>query len=189
MFCEGFYLHRLMSNAFSPPRSLIPVYLAGWLLPLTTSTLYSILRGIYANDSYSPCGHVITGDLSIVKDDKLRELFKKGPKYREGVSFTWNQNVKIIMDSCEEYARRWAKKEDVQLDTLSEWITSIRGLLLSRINRLKSTVNTRFESIFKDPDVITELTYLNEHYVITPADKASNNYTFACKKVLFRQSS
>ena len=71
------------------------------------------------------------------------------------------------MDSCEEYARRWAKKEDVQLDTLSEWIKSIRGLLLSRINRLKSTVNTRFESIFKDPDVITELTY-----VITPADKA-----------------
>ncbi|KAK3106607.1 hypothetical protein FSP39_023457 [Pinctada imbricata] len=92
---------------------------------------------------------------------------------------------KIIMDSCEEYARRWAKKEDVQLDTLSEWIKSIRGLLLSRINRLKSTVNTRFKSISKDPDVITELTYLQEHYVITPADKASNNYTFTCKKYNF----
>ncbi|KAK3103876.1 hypothetical protein FSP39_022583 [Pinctada imbricata] len=135
--------------------------------------------------NYSPCGHVITGDLSIVKNDKLRELLKKGPKYRESLSFTWNQNVKIIMDSCEEYARRWAKKEDVQLDTLSEWIKSIRGLLLSRINRLKSTVNTRFVSVFKDPDVITELTYLQEHYVITPADKASNNYTFTCKKYYF----
>ncbi|KAK3087812.1 hypothetical protein FSP39_010974 [Pinctada imbricata] len=132
--------------------------------------------------NYSPCEHVITGDLSIVKNDKLRELLKKGPKCRESMSFTWNQNVKIIMDSCEEYARRWAKKEDVQLDTLSEWIKSIRGLLLSRINRLKSTVNTRFKSIFKDPDVITELNYLQEHNVITPADKASNNYTFTCKK-------
>ncbi|KAK3086825.1 hypothetical protein FSP39_024074 [Pinctada imbricata] len=135
--------------------------------------------------NYSPYGHVITGDLSIVKNDKLRELLKKGPKYRESMSFTWNQNVKIIMDSCEEYARRWAKKEDVQLDTLSEWIKSIRGLLLSRINRFKSTVNTRFVSIFKDPNVITELTYLQEHYVITPADKASNNYTFTCKKYYF----
>ncbi|KAK3087212.1 hypothetical protein FSP39_003163 [Pinctada imbricata] len=136
--------------------------------------------------NYSPCGHVITGDLSIVKNDKLRELLKKGPKYRESMSFTWNQNVKIIMDSCEEYARRWAKKEDVQLDTLSEWIKLIIGLLLSRINRLKSTVNTRFVSIFKDPDVITELTYLQEHYVTTPADKASNNYTFyTCKKYYF----
>ncbi|KAK3085885.1 hypothetical protein FSP39_010004 [Pinctada imbricata] len=135
--------------------------------------------------NYSPCGHVITGDLSIVKNDKLRELLKKGPKYRESMFFTWNQNVKIIMDSCEEYARRWAKKEDVQLDTLSEWIKSIRRLLLSRIYRLKSSVNTRFESIFKDPGVITELTYLQEHYVITPADKASNNYTFNCKKYYF----
>ncbi|KAK3083912.1 hypothetical protein FSP39_005205 [Pinctada imbricata] len=89
------------------------------------------------------------------------------------------------MDSCEEYARRWTKKEDVQLDTLSEWIKSIRGLLLSRIYRLKSTVNTRFESIFKYPDVITELNYLQEHYVITPADKASNNYKFTCKKYYF----
>ena len=40
-------------------------------------------------------------------------------------------------------------------------------------------------SIFKDPDVIKELTYLQEHYVITPADKASNNYTFTCKKYYF----
>ena len=47
--------------------------------------------------NYSPCGHVITGDLSIVKNDKLRELLKKGPKYRESNSFTWNQNFKIIM--------------------------------------------------------------------------------------------
>ncbi|KAK3097801.1 hypothetical protein FSP39_013307 [Pinctada imbricata] len=46
-------------------------------------------------------------------------------------------------------------------------------------------MNTRFETIFKDPDVITELTYLQEHYVITPADKASNNYTFTCKKYYF----
>ena len=28
----------------------------------------------------------------------------------------------IIMDACETYARKWAKKEDVELDTLSEWI-------------------------------------------------------------------
>ncbi|KAK3091612.1 hypothetical protein FSP39_021192 [Pinctada imbricata] len=135
--------------------------------------------------NYSPCRHVITGDLIIVENDKLRELLKKGPKYRESMSFTWKQNVKIIMDSCEEYPRRWAKKEDVQLDTLSEWIKSIRGLLLSRIYRLKSTVNTSFEFIFKDPDIITELTYPQEQYVITPADKASNNYTFTCKQYYF----
>ena len=31
-------------------------------------------------------------------------------------------------------------------------------------------------------DVVTELSRLNENFVIVPADKASNNYTFVCKR-------
>ena len=49
--------------------------------------------------------------------------------YREPVSFSWHQNFDIIMDACEAYARRWAKKEDFELDTLSEWIKSIGDVL------------------------------------------------------------
>ena len=33
------------------------------------------------------------------------------------------------------------------------------------------------ESIFRDPDVVRELSRLHENFVIVPADKASNNYT------------
>ena len=86
------------------------------------------------------------------------------------------------MDACEEYARRWAKKEDVEVDTLSEWIKSIADVLKRRIRRLKHSVNTRHESIFNDPDVVRELCRLHEKFVIVPADKASNNYTFVCKR-------
>ena len=32
---------------------------------------------------YQAYGHVITGDLSIIPDSKLRDLIAKGPKYRE----------------------------------------------------------------------------------------------------------
>ena len=131
---------------------------------------------------YAPCGHIVTGDLNIVRNDKLRDLFRKGPKYREPVSFSWHHNFDIIMDACEAYARRWAKKEDVELDTLSEWIKSIGDVLKRRIRRLKHSVNTRHESIFSDPDVVSELSRLHENFVIVPADKASNNYTFVCKR-------
>ena len=86
------------------------------------------------------------------------------------------------MDACEIYARQWAKKEDVELDTLSEWIKSIGDVVKRRIRRLKHSVNTRYESIFRDPDVSHELSRLHENFVIVPADKASNNYTFVCKK-------
>ena len=82
------------------------------------------------------------------------------------------------MDACEAYARQWAKKEDVKLDTLSEWIKSIGEVDKRRIRRLKHSVNTRSESIFRDPDVIRELSRLHENFVIVHADKASNNYTF-----------
>ena len=46
----------------------------------------------------------------------------------------------------------------------------------------KHFVNTRSESIFSDPGVARELSRLHENFVILPADKASNNYTFVCKR-------
>ena len=30
MLCEGFYLHRLLVNAFVPPKQLIGYYITGW---------------------------------------------------------------------------------------------------------------------------------------------------------------
>ena len=54
--------------------------------------------------------------------------------------------------------------------------------LKRRIRRLKHSVNTRHESVFSDPDVVRELSRLHENFVIVPADKASNNYTFVCKR-------
>ena len=87
------------------------------------------------------------------------------------------------MDACEAYARQWAKKENDELDPLSEWILkSIGDVKKRRIRRLKHSVNTRSESIFRDPDVVRELSRLHENFVIVSADKTSNNYTFVCKR-------
>ena len=58
-------------------------------------------------------------------------------------------------DAFEVYARPWAKKENVELDTFTEWIKLIGDVIKRRIlKRLKHSVNTRFESIFRDPDVV-----------------------------------
>ncbi|XP_071158662.1 calcitonin receptor-like [Mytilus edulis] len=51
MFCEGFYLHQLLSNAFSPPRSLICISVFGWGIPLLSASLYSLVRVIYSDES------------------------------------------------------------------------------------------------------------------------------------------
>ena len=91
-------------------------------------------------------------------------------------------SIKTLQNKVNSQKRRWAKKEDVELDTLSEWIKSIGDVLKRRIRRLKHSVNTRHKSIFSDPDVVSELSRLHENCVIVPADKASNNYTFVCKR-------
>ena len=36
--------------------------------------------------------------------------------------------------------------------------------------------------MYSDPDVVTELSRLHENFVIVPADKASNNFTFVRKR-------
>ena len=37
---------------------------------------------------HSPAGHIIVGDLNIVRNSKLRDILSKGPKYRKPRSFT-----------------------------------------------------------------------------------------------------
>ena len=86
------------------------------------------------------------------------------------------------MEACEEYARQCVKKEDVEVDTLSEWVKSIADVLKRRIRLLKHSVNSRHESIFCNSVVFTELSPLHDNFVIFPADKDSNDYTFVCKR-------
>ena len=85
------------------------------------------------------------------------------------------------MDSVEEYARRWAKKEDVEVDILSEWVKTVMSLVNRRVSVLSRTMSHRHELVFDDPDVAAELAEIHEKFVVVPADKASNNIVFVCK--------
>ena len=58
---------------------------------------------------YEPLGHVVTGNLSINKDSKLRQLIKKGPSYREQNNINWNVNAKICKEAVSKYKVKWAK--------------------------------------------------------------------------------
>ena len=67
--------------------------------------------------NYMPAGHVITGELNLVSNEKLKNLLYKGPKYRLPNQINWKHNFKILMDSVEDYARQWAKREKEEVDT------------------------------------------------------------------------
>ena len=85
------------------------------------------------------------------------------------------------MDSVEDYARQWAKREKEDLDTLSEWVKSVSSLIQIRIKKLGGAMSTCSTSIFKDPNVAKHLSPLHDKYGIVSADKAPNNIVFVCK--------
>ena len=56
-------------------------------------------------------GRVLTGNLSIIKDRKLRKLIEKGPSYREQNNINWNTNLKNSVSAIKGYKIEWAKRE------------------------------------------------------------------------------
>mgnify|MGYP007121707522 FL=1 len=89
-----------------------------------------------------------------------------------------------MMDAVEDYARKWIKREpdEPELDTLSEWIKAIRSCIQRRIQKLRCNMSTRVSNPFKNPEVVDALSSLHDKYVVVPADKASNNIVFICRK-------
>ena len=89
------------------------------------------------------------------------------------------------MDSVEYYARRWAKLEEADENTLSEWIKAVRSLVESQMNKRQGTMSTKTKSVFSAPDVVSKLSSLYDNYVVVPADKASKHIIFICKACHF----
>ena len=68
---------------------------------------------------YEPHGHVITGDLMVIENVKLRELVGKGPKYRERNKINWNWTKTMVLNSINLYAEQWSKREQVDISNIS----------------------------------------------------------------------
>jgi hypothetical protein len=86
-------------------------------------------------------------------------------------------NVMSIMDTVEEYTRRWIKSLGEERDIFSECIKSIRHSLKTCIRYLPVKMRTIYPSVFtcKKPEVIDDFCRLHNNFELVPADKASNN--------------
>ena len=69
--------------------------------------------------SYEPHGHVITGDLRVIENAKLRKIVAKGPKYREPNRVNWKATETMLFESIDLYAKHSSKREHVDLKYLS----------------------------------------------------------------------
>ncbi len=132
-------------------------------------------------------GHILTGNLNIVNNQQLREILKRGPKYRQQNHIQWSLNRKLILEAVDVYINKWAKDEDVDPRCLYDYKDQIMVLVDHKIDRLKKTVKIHRPQVLSQTNVRNELDTLHNTYVMVPADKAANNIIFICKKWYIEQ--
>ena len=128
-----------------------------------------------------PYGHLITGDLSIIPNSKLRDLIAKGPKYRKPCKVDWDKNVSLLCEAVDQYAFQLAKREVVELSVLLSWKEMVKGQIEERISKLKQNFKQPTDKMLQNLDVKACLSDLHNEYVFVPADKAPNNIIIICK--------
>jgi len=150
-----------------------------FLKTLTTDTILEFNRHTcdcaHSPYIYAPHGHVITGDLKIIEDLRLRTIMGYGSKYRIPVEVNIDNVVEQTNELLSQFIRKYKGEHKHNLNAYCE---RYRFIIDDRISRYKAshlsgTITPRVHSMIKR---------LQHKYIIAPADKASNNLVIMCKK-------
>ena len=128
-------------------------------------------------------GHIITGDLRIVQNNKLRKLLAKGPKYREHEGICWNKARTSITEGINDSIKKWSDSKGLPKENFTEWNNKVLELLDMKLLSLKVRIHPKpVAKRLSDHEVKDHLANLQEKYVMVPIDKADNNVAFVCKR-------
>ena len=128
-------------------------------------------------------GHILTGNLQIIKNNKLRKLFCKGPKFREPCKIDWDKAREIIHGGIDDYLKVLKAVKKVDISFFENWKCTLFEMIEDKIKTLSERIKIReVKSVFDDPLSKSELKKLQSDFVIVPIDKASSNVAFVCKR-------
>jgi hypothetical protein len=88
-----------------------------------------------------------------------------------------------IMDSVEEYARRWTKSEGEELDTLSEWVKKYSKIIKIRYSSFVGMKCALF--VFKKPEVTNEMCIDHMITLCWSQQVKKSNIVFVCKNYCY----
>ena len=122
--------------------------------------------------------HVITGDLNFIKDDKLRNLLKKGLNYRDQQAPSTRKAYIAVQEAVKEYCKKMSNRFKMPIETFSHWKVKVLEKVHEQLDLFE---NYDYNSVLSDSNVKLELQELHKNYVLVPTDKAANNVTIICK--------
>ena len=127
---------------------------------------------------YPAAGHIMTGNLKIISDSRIRYIVSKGPKYRFPSRIDFKKCREEIASALNDFGNRWCKREYVEPDALKEWKVSIFKIVDQRIKFHSQNTNLlppKPKSTFRH--LKQGIQDFHRKYVLVPADKAANNVT------------
>ena len=68
---------------------------------------------------------MISGNLDVIPDARVRNFISKGPKYRLPSNIDFPKCSREIVASLNDFSNRWCKLENVEPDALKEWKINI----------------------------------------------------------------
>ena len=86
------------------------------------NTIFNFNKLVSDLDIHAPAEHIVTGNLKIISDSRIRKIVSKGPKYRFLPSYiNFDKCREEIASAFNDFGNRWCKREGVEDNALKEW--------------------------------------------------------------------
>lgn len=134
----------------------------------------------YKDFIYKPHGHVHTGDLEIISNTNLRNIMKKGAKFREVPVFSKRKLLAAIHQGIDSFAVKLALRCDRPMASFERWLNIIHKKVDEKCKYLNYK-HSFANQVTNNPEVKKYIAELQSRFVIVPVDKAANNFAIICK--------
>lgn len=123
-------------------------------------------------------GHIVSGDLNIIRDPKLRFLLGLGSKFRCRKKVGLKTILNSINKNLDLCITKLARKYNTPLESFGEWKINI-------IERIKFNYHHFYfhngDGFFLNKNILNEIKIIKDRFIVTVIDKAANNFGFMCK--------
>ena len=121
-------------------------------------------------------GHIVTWDLKIITDSRIKSIICKGPKYKFPVPKYFRSCRQEIAGALQEFCTRWCKREHVESNALNGWKINIFKIIDGRISFYCNNLDLLPpKPKFNFRHLKKEIQEFHRSIVLAPTDKAANN--------------
>jgi hypothetical protein len=143
-------------------------------------------KSLFRDDHHQ---HVVTGDLRIITNKKIRALLCKGPSFREAKAIDWDAFLIDLDFSLNDCVKNWACAENVDIRCFDEWKSRVFQEVKAKVDVMRKSHSRKQEkSILADHKIRKQLEELQKKFVFVQTDKAGNNIAVICKKFYIEKS-